>query len=211
MTVEIEIIFGQDVSMSAFIRLHEAIYSNGTLGNITIYPNSDSSKRLICLLLNRLVPKFYEKEVYRILMLQADSITREGRMDSSLTLVDLSFEDNLKQSYFNFRSYAVPGKPPSNLSVDVISPTAVLVRWNNSSPTYYESSLSTTAVRIFYKLRANWTDLDVRDANFTAGYFVLDNLETFSWYNLYVRAVTSRGLGVKSELFVVRTLEEGGS
>lgn len=53
--------------------------------------------------------------------------------------------------------------------------------------------------------------MNVRDANFTAGYFVLDDLETFSWYNLYVRAVTSGGLGVKSELFVVRTLEEGES
>ena len=51
--------------------------------------------------------------------------------------------------------------------------------------------------------------MNFRDANFTTGYFVLDNLETFSWCNLYVRAVTSRGLGVKSELFVVRTLEEG--
>ena len=46
-TVEIEITFGQDVSMSAFIRLHEAMYSNGTLGNIIIYPISDNSKRLI--------------------------------------------------------------------------------------------------------------------------------------------------------------------
>ena len=144
-------------------------------------------------------------------MLQADSLTREGRIASSLTLVDLSFEHNLKQSFFNFCSYAVPGKPPSNLSVDVISPTAVLVRWDNSSPTYYESSLSTTGVRIYYNLQANWTDMNVRDANFTAGYFVLDNLKTFSWYNLYARAVTSRGLGVKSELFVVRTLEEGES
>lgn len=88
--------------MSAFIRLHEAMYSNGTLGNITIYPISDNSKRLICLLLNRVVAKFYKKEVYEILMLQADSITREGRMSSSLTLVDLSFEHNLKQSLVNF-------------------------------------------------------------------------------------------------------------
>lgn len=86
--------------MSAFIRLHEAMYSNGTLGNITIYPISDNSKRLIFILLNREVPKFYEKEVYEILMLQADSLTREGRMASSLTLVDLSFEHNLKQSFF---------------------------------------------------------------------------------------------------------------
>lgn len=78
--------------MSAFIRLHEAMYSNGTLGNITIYPISDNSKRLILLLLYRLVSKFYEKEVYQILMLQADSTTGEGRMASSLTLVDLSFE-----------------------------------------------------------------------------------------------------------------------
>lgn len=53
--------------------------------------------------------------------------------------------------------------------------------------------------------------MNVRDENFTTGYFVLDNLETFSWYNLYSRAVTSRGLGMKSELFVVRTLEEGES
>ena len=53
--------------------------------------------------------------------------------------------------------------------------------------------------------------MNVRVANFTTGYFELDNLETFSWYNLYVRAVTSRGLGVESELFVVRTLEEGES
>ena len=53
--------------------------------------------------------------------------------------------------------------------------------------------------------------MNVRDENFTTGYFVLDSLETFSWYNLYVRAVTSGGLGVKSELFVVRTLEEGES
>ena len=88
--------------MSAFIRLHEAMYSNGTLGNITIHPISDNSKGLIWLLLYRLVPKFYEKEVYEILMLQADSITKEGRMASSLTLVDLSFEHNLKQSLVNF-------------------------------------------------------------------------------------------------------------
>lgn len=88
--------------MSAFIRLHEVMYSNGTLGNITIYPVSDNSKRLICLVLNRLVPKFYEKRVYQILMLQADSLAREGRMASSLTKLDLSFEHNLKQFFFSF-------------------------------------------------------------------------------------------------------------
>lgn len=41
---EVEITFGQDVQMSAFILLYKELYENGTLGNMTVAPISDNSK-----------------------------------------------------------------------------------------------------------------------------------------------------------------------
>lgn len=53
------------------------------------------------------------------------------------------------------------------------------------------------------------TAVNFKDTNVTTGYFVLDNLEKFTWYTVWVKSDTSRGLGVESERFRIRTLEEG--
>ena len=38
---------------------------------------------------------------------------------------------------------------------------------------------------------------------------MLNDLERFSWYTVWVKSVTSRGLGAKSTRLKIRTLEEG--
>jgi len=115
---------------------------------------------------------------------------------------------NLVLTAFPFLYYTVPGKPPRNLSVDVTSPTSVLIGWETSPP-LHESSIPTIALQIFYKLEANTTAVKRKEMNITRGYFVLDNLEKFAWYTIWVRSATSRGLGPESESFRIRTLEEG--
>ena len=109
--------------------------------------------------------------------------------------------------YFPFK-YTVPGKPPTNVSVEAINPTSVTIRWEFSSP-FYEPVIPTTVLLIFYKLEGNSTVTNVKDTNATTGIFVLDKLQKFSLYTVWVRSATSRGLGMESEHFKIRTLEEG--
>ena len=104
--------------------------------------------------------------------------------------------------------HTVPGKPPTNLSVEAISPTSVLIRWTFPSSSY-KPIIPTSALRILYELQRNVTVANIKDTNVTTGFVVLDKLEKFAWYTVWVKSVTSRGLGVKSECFKIRTLEEG--
>lgn len=119
------------------------------------------------------------------------------------------FQININQQHFlsQFFNFTVPGKPPGNLSVDVIGTTSVSIGWELLSLSY--TPIPTTALRIFYKLEGNTTSLNIVDTNFTTGYFLLDNLEKFSWYTVWVRSVTSRGVGPETHRFRLRTLEEG--
>ena len=110
-----------------------------------------------------------------------------------------------------FENYCtVPGKVPRNLSVDAISTTGLSIHWEFPPPSF-QTPIPTTALRIFYKLQGNTTWLNTIDVNFTAGYFILGHLEKFTWYTVWVRAVTARGLGIESQRFSIRTLEEGTS
>ncbi|KAJ7375164.1 hypothetical protein OS493_001902 [Desmophyllum pertusum] len=101
----------------------------------------------------------------------------------------------------------IPGKPPTNLSVEAISPTSVLIRWKFPSSSY-EPIIPTSALRIFYELQGDTTVKNIKDTNATTGFVVLDKLEKFAWYTVWVKSVTSRGLGVESERFKIQTLEE---
>lgn len=106
-------------------------------------------------------------------------------------------------------NYTVPGKPPTNVSVEAIDPASVTIRWKFSSPSYNKSAIPTTSLRIFYKLEGNSTVTNIKDTNATTGFFVLDKLQKFSLYTIWVKSATSRGLGGESERFKIRTLEEG--
>ena len=111
--------------------------------------------------------------------------------------------------YNIFSKYAVPGKPPTNMSVEVINPTSLLVKWKFPLQSY-KPVIPNKALRIFYKLQGYATTVqNIKDTNVTAGFHALDELKTFSWYTVWVKSVTSRGLGVESERFKIRTLEEG--
>lgn len=94
------------------------------------------------------------------------------------------------------------------MSIEAINPTSVLIRWKLSSPSK-EPAIPTTDLRIFYKLHGNLTVTNIKHANATTGFVVLDRLEKFSWYTVWVKSVTSRGLGGESERLKIRTLEEG--
>ena len=104
--------------------------------------------------------------------------------------------------------HTVPGKPPTNMSVEAINPTSLLVKWELPSPSY-KPVIPNKALRIFYKLQGNTTVQNIKDTNVTAGLHALDELKKFSWYTVWGKSVTSRGLGVESERFKIQTLEEG--
>ena len=102
----------------------------------------------------------------------------------------------------------VPGKPPTNMSVEAINPTSLLIKWKFPFLSY-EPVIPNKALRIFYKLQGDKTVQNIRDTKVTTGFHALDKLKKFSWYTVWVKSVTSRGLGAESERFTIRTLEEG--
>ena len=110
--------------------------------------------------------------------------------------------------YNIFSLNTVPGKPPTNMSVEATNPTSLLIKWKFPLPSY-EPAIPNKALRIFYKLQGNTTVQTIKDTNVTVGFHALDKLKKFSWYTVWVKSVTSRGLGVESERFTIRTLEEG--
>ena len=94
------------------------------------------------------------------------------------------------------------------MSVEAINPTSLLVKWEFPSPSY-KPVIPNKALRIFYKLQGNTAVQNIKDTNVTAGFHALDELKKFSWYTVWGKSVTSRGLGVESQRFKIRTLEEG--
>lgn len=94
------------------------------------------------------------------------------------------------------------------MSVEAINPTSVLIKWKFQLSSY-DPVIPTKALRIFYKRQGNAIVQNIKDTNVTRGFHVLDKLKKFSWYTVWVKCVTSRGLGVESERFKIQTLEEG--
>lgn len=95
------------------------------------------------------------------------------------------------------------------MSVEAINPTSLLVKWKFPLPSY-KPVIPNKALRIFYKLQGYATAVqDIKDTNVTVGFRALNELKKFAWYTVWVKSVTSRGLGVESERFKIRTLEEG--
>jgi len=94
------------------------------------------------------------------------------------------------------------------MSVEAINPTSLLIKWKSPLPSY-EPAIANKALRIFYNLQGNTTVQNIKDTKVTPGFHALDKLKKFAWYTVWVRSVTSRGLGVESKRFKIRTLEEG--
>ena len=64
--------------------------------------------------------------------------------------------------------------------------------------------------RIFYeKAQDNATDIHYVEVNRSASHIIIENLENFEYYLVWMQAITSRGLGPKSKEVLTRTLEKG--
>lgn len=108
---------------------------------------------------------------------------------------------------YNANATVVPGAPPSNVSGEAVSPTAIKVSWE---PPSAERS---TGNIIYYKLQvveAGRSDSEatvIKIINGTS--FVIDELKRWTEYRIWVLAGTSVGDGPASYPITVRTHEDG--
>lgn len=101
--------------------------------------------------------------------------------------------------------FSVPGKPPTNVSVESTTSTAIQVTWLCADCHQHNSTIG---FLISYKLdSSNQTVATV--VNRTARHFLISALKKFTNYTIHVSSVTARGIGVASKQVSVRTLEDG--
>lgn len=102
--------------------------------------------------------------------------------------------------------YTVPGAPPRNVSGQPISPTSILVTWE---PPPADRSNGRIA---YYKLQvveSGRSDSEARVIKLNDTRFVLDELNKWTEYRIWVLAGTSVGDGPPSYPISVRTHEDG--
>ena len=101
----------------------------------------------------------------------------------------------------------VPGKPPTNITLQAESLSSVTVKWD--SPLNQCDVFQSIGFRVFYKL-SNATKIHSLDVTVSTNHLVLQNLKDFKMYVVWLRRITSGGLGPKSAAMKIRTLEKGG-
>ena len=101
--------------------------------------------------------------------------------------------------------FAVPGKPPANISADSVSSTTIQVTWLCID--CHQHNL-TVGFRVSYKLEgSNQTTAVVVNRTVTQLHII--GLRKFTKYTVYVSSVTERGISMSSEEVSTRTLEDG--
>lgn len=108
----------------------------------------------------------------------------------------------------SFVSRLVPGKPPQNVTSKPLSPSAISVTWEIPRSNHCEV-FPLQGFRIFYSLQTNLTNIRFVDVKSPSNHIVIQNLENFENYLLWVQTITPRGLGPKSTAALTRTLEKG--
>ena len=104
-------------------------------------------------------------------------------------------------------SNLVPGRPPENITLQVLSLSTITVKWNLPQSNHCEVFQS-TGFRVYYTLNGTtWTrSIDV---NASTNHVVIQHLEDFEYYLIWLQRITARGLGPKSKEVKIRTLEKG--
>lgn len=100
----------------------------------------------------------------------------------------------------------VPGAPPTNVSGEAVSPTAIRVSWE---PPPAERSNGNI---VYYKLQvveAGRSDSEATVVTLNQTTFILDELKRWTEYRIWVLAGTSVGDGPPSYPITVRTHEDG--
>lgn len=101
--------------------------------------------------------------------------------------------------------FAVPGKPPANISADSVSSTTIQVTWLCID--CHQHNL-TVGFLVSYKLDgSNQTRAVVVNRTVTQLHII--GLRKFTKYTFYVSSVTERGISMSSEEVSMRTLEDG--
>jgi len=98
-----------------------------------------------------------------------------------------------------------PGKPPTNITLQAESLSSVTVKWD--SPLNQCDVFQSIGFRVFYKL-SNATKIHSLDVTVSTNHLVLQNLKDFKMYVVWLRRITSGGLGPKSAAMKIRTLEK---
>ncbi|XP_015753438.1 PREDICTED: phosphatidylinositol phosphatase PTPRQ-like [Acropora digitifera] len=98
-----------------------------------------------------------------------------------------------------------PGKPPTNITLQAESLSSVTVKWD--SPLNQCDVFQSIGFRVFYKL-SNTTKIHSLDVTVSTNHLVLQNLKDFKMYVVWLRRITSGGLGPKSTAMKIRTLEK---
>ncbi|XP_063915397.1 tyrosine-protein phosphatase Lar isoform X6 [Zophobas morio] len=99
----------------------------------------------------------------------------------------------------------VPGAPPSNVTGEAVSPTAIRVDWDPPPANRSNGNI------IYYKLQyveSDRSDSEATEVRLNATSFVLDELKRWTTYRIWVLAGTSVGDGPSSFPITVRTHED---
>jgi receptor-type tyrosine-protein phosphatase F len=99
----------------------------------------------------------------------------------------------------------VPGAPPSNVTGEAVSPTAIRVIWDPPPANRSNGNI------VYYKLQyveADRSDSEASEVRLNATRFVLDELKRWTTYRIWVLAGTSVGDGPSSFPITVRTHED---
>lgn len=123
-----------------------------------------------------------------------------------LTIVFTSWEVDF---FLALSFFPVPGKPPTNLTAKALSPSRVRLSWtfphSNSCEIFPILNL-----RVFYTQDIeNVTMTRSSDVNRTTNHIVIQHLEHFEFYFIWLQTLTTHGLGPKSKEVKIRTLEKG--
>ena len=104
----------------------------------------------------------------------------------------------------------VPGKPPTNITSLALSPSSIAVNWNLLQSNHCEI-FPLLGFRVFYSFndKDNFTLNHFVNGNKSNSNVVIQDLENFEYYLIWIQTITLLGLGPKSKLVKTRTLEQG--
>lgn len=124
-------------------------------------------------------------------------------------MLDLGVQMYIAWQWFqsNTGSLLVPGKPPRNITLQSSSLATITVNWDLPQSNHCKVFQS-TGFRVFYGLNDTALTHSI-DINMSTNNVVIRNLKDFEYYFIWLQRITTRGLGPRSEVEKLRTLEKG--
>lgn len=107
-------------------------------------------------------------------------------------------------------SFLVPGKPPMNITSLALRLSSIAVKWDLPQSNHC-GVFPLRGYRVFYALSNidNATRSHSIDVNSSTDHVVIQHLENFQYYLIWLQTITTRGLGPPSKAMKIRTIEKG--